>query len=227
MSKESRPVVVLGCRMLEPLLVPLLDPAVPTTFFDYGLHERPATMQPTLQKHLDALDEPATVIIGYGLCGNGVVGLSAGQHTLILPKAHDCVAMVMGSHDVYIGDFRANPGTYYLTRGWLDIGEDPLHEYERILERRGLDFAERVIDLLYGGYQRLCLLAFSAEEMDEIRALAAPVVEFCRERWGLSYDEMVGDPVFIESLAQHDGHDERFLLIPPGGQVTQDLFLDD
>ena len=226
MNNDSRPTAVLGCWMLEPLLAPLLDPAVSTTFFDYGLHERPAEMQPTLQEHLDALPEPATVIIGYGLCGNGAAGLLAGRHTLLLPKVHDCVAMVMGSHQVYIDDFMANPGTYYLTRGWLEIGEDPLHEYERIVERHGLDFAERVIDTLYGGYQRLCLLAFSVEELDEIRTRAAPIVEFCRDRWGVSYDELIGDPSFIESLARPDQHDERFLRIPPGGEVTQDMFLD-
>lgn len=226
MRNDSRPTVVLGCRMLEPLLMPLLEPDVSKKFFDFGLHERPTEMQPILQEHLDAIEEPSNVIIGYGLCGNGVNGLLAGRHTLLLPKVHDCVAMVMGSHQVYLEDFLNNPGTYYLTRGWLEIGEDPLHEYERIVERRGLDFAERVIDLLYGGYRRLCLLAYTAEELPEIRTQAAPIVEFCRDRWGVSYDEMVGDPAFIESLAKPVGQDERFLRISPGGEVTQDLFLD-
>lgn len=226
MRTETQPVVMLGCRMLEPLLTPLLDPAIPTSFLDYGLHARPTEMQPALQERLDALPEPATVIIGYGLCGNGVVGLSAGRHTLVLPKVHDCVAMVMGSHQAYLDDFRSNPGTYYLTRGWLDIGEDPLHEYKRIVKRRGREFAERVIGSLYGGYRRICLLAFSSEEIDEIRPRAAPIVEFCQERWGVSYDEIIGDPSFIERLAQPDLHQEQFLLIPPGGEVTQEMFLD-
>lgn len=226
MRTETQPLVMLGCRMLEPLLTPLLDPASPTSFLDYGLHARPTEMQPALQERLDALPEPATVIIGYGLCGNGVVGLSAGRHTLVLPKVHDCVAMVMGSHQAYLDDFRSNPGTYYLTRGWLDIGEDPLHEYKRIVKRRGREFAERVIGSLYGGYRRICLLAFSSEEIDEIRPRAAPIVEFCQERWGVSYDEIIGDPSFIERLAQPDLHQEQFLLIPPGGEVTQEMFLD-
>lgn len=227
MSGDSRPTVVIGCRMLEPLLAPHLGPVQSATFLGYGLHERPIEMAPALQEHLDALPEPSTVVVGYGLCGNGVVGLESGPHTLILPKVHDCVAMVMGSHEAYVDDFRSNPGTYYLTRGWLDIGEDPLHEYERILERRGVEFAERAIDSLFGNYRRLCLLAFSAEDMDELRPLATPVVEFCRERWGVTYDEVVGDPSFIESLMRPNVQDDpRFLRIPPGGEVTQDPFLD-
>jgi hypothetical protein len=135
--------------------------------------------------------------------------------------------MVMGSHEAYVDDFRSNPGTYYLTRGWLDIGEDPLHEYERIVERRGVEFAERVINSLYGNYRRLCLLAFSAEEMEELRPQAAPIVEFCQARWGFSNDEMIGDPSFIESLMRPEQQDESmFLRIPPGTEVTQEMFLD-
>ena len=227
MSGEIQPIVVIGCRMLEPLLAPIQDPDQPAVFLDFGLHERPTEMAPALQERLDALSEPTTVVIGYGLCGNGVVGLSAGQHTLVLPKVHDCVAMVMGSHEAYVDDFRNNPGTYYLTRGWLDIEEDPLHEYERIVDRRGSEFAERVIDSLYGNYRRVCLLAFSAEEMEELRPRAAPIVEFCRARWGVSYDEMLGDPSFIESLMRPEKqHGSMFLRIPPGGEVTQEMFLD-
>ena len=227
MSGDGRPTVVIGCRMLEPLLASHLDPAQSATFLGYGLHERPIDMTPALQEHLDALPEPSTVVVGYGLCGNGVVGLTAGQHTLILPRVHDCVAMVMGSHQAYVDDFRSNPGTYYLTRGWLDIGEDPLHEYERIVERRGVEFAERVIDSLYGNYRRLCLLAFSAEEMADLRPLAAPIVEFCRDRWDVAYEEAVGDSSLIESLLRPEALDDsRFLRILPGGEVTQEMFLE-
>ena len=227
MSAESQTVTVIGCRMLEPLLAPYLEPEQPAVFLDYGLHERPTEMAPALQERLDSLPEPTTVVIGYGLCGNGVVGLAAGRHTLVLPKVHDCVAMVMGSHEAYAEDFRSNPGTYYLSRGWLDIGEDPLHEYQRIVERRGVEFAERVIDSLYGNYRRLCLLAFSAEDMEELRPRASAVVEFCRDRWNLSYDEVIGDPSFIESLMNPSRHTEPgYLVVPPGGEVTQEMFLE-
>lgn len=221
------PVVVLGCRMLEPLLRPLLDDSVSATFLDFGLHQRPSEMQPALQDHLDGLPEAATVVVGYGLCGNGVVGLESGPHTLVLPRVHDCVAMVMGSQQSYADDFRASPGTYYLTRGWLDIGEDPLHEYQEIVARRGIEFAERVVDQIYGGYRRLCLLAFSDDEMIELRSRAAPIVEFCRARWNMAYDEMVGDTGFIEGLMKPERWGEdQYLRIPPGETVTQELYLD-
>lgn len=226
-SVDSQSLMVMGCRMLEPFLTPYFKPGQSAVFLDYGLHERPAEMAPVLQERLDAIGAPATVVIGYGLCGNGVVGLAAGKHTLVLPRVHDCVAMVMGSHEAYLEDFRSHPGTYYLTRGWLDIGEDPLHEYERIVDRRGVEFAERVIDSLYGNYRRVCLLAFSDEDMEELRPLAYPIAEFCSRRWGLSYDEIIGDPSFVESLMRPERHGESaFLVIPPGGVVTQEMFLD-
>ena len=89
--------VLLACEVLEDYLRPLLADGASATFFDFGLHDQPSRMQPTLQQRIDAIPEPSTILIGYGLCGNGVVGLEAGPHTLVLPKAHDCIGMTFGS----------------------------------------------------------------------------------------------------------------------------------
>ncbi len=224
MSKPGR--VLLACEVLEDYLRPLLGDTTSATFFDFGLHDQPSRMQPALQQRIDALPEPTTVLIGYGLCGNGVVGLEAGPHTLVLPRAHDCIGMTFGSTEAHLAEASAHPGTFYLTRGWLGTGNDPLEEYEGYVEQYGRDRADHVIDVLYAGYERVCLVAFSAEELAEVRPLAAPVVEFFRERFGLEYVERIGDSSFIERLMDEDRKDAaKFVVIPPGGVVRQDMFL--
>jgi len=110
-------------------------------------------MRPALQEELDALTEPTTVLIGYGLCGNGVVGLEAGPHTLILPKAHDCIGMAYGSTKAHSAALMTNPGTYYVTRGWIGTGNDPLEQYERFVEQYGEKRADRVVEAFYGHCQ--------------------------------------------------------------------------
>jgi hypothetical protein len=219
--------VLLACRVLQGLLEPHLPDATTTTFFDYGLHMRPSEMRPTLQERLDALPEPETVIIGYGLCGNGVVGLEAGPHTLVMPRTHDCIAMMLGSREAYEKEFAANPATYYLTLGWLQTGDDPLGEYHRLVAQYGPERAGDLIDTIYGSYRRLCVIAFSPEEMEETRRLAAPVADFCRSRWGATCEERIGDPGLIVRLAafRPDEVDPDLLVIPPGGTVTQEMFL--
>jgi hypothetical protein len=212
--------------MLEPYLTPLLDGGMPATFFDLGLHDNPTRMRPALQDQLDALAEPTTVLIGYGLCGNGVVGLEAGPHTLILPKAHDCIGMAYGSAEAHAAAIKANPGTYYVTRGWIGTGNDPLEQYERYVEQYGEKRADRVVEAFYGHYDRVCLIAFSEEELADVRPLAAPVVQWFQDRWQLEYVEKVGESSFIERLVteQRKTPDE-FVIVDPGGTVTMEMFL--
>lgn len=223
------PLVVLACRVLEVLLTPRLPPNARATYLDFGLHDRPSEMLPELQRRLDALAEPSNVIVGYGLCGNGVVGIESGPHTLVFPRTHDCVGMVLGSRRRYEEEFAAEPGTYYLTRGWLESGDDPLTDYLGCVEEYGATRAERLTDMMYGSYRRLLLVAFSDAELADIRPMAAPIAEFCRERWGLRYEEYVGDPGLIASLARADrsGANPDLLVVPPGTTVTQDMFMDD
>jgi hypothetical protein len=137
--------------------------------------------------------------------------------------------MMLGSRQRYAEEFAAEPGTYYLTRGWLESGDDPLTDYQSYVEDYGTARAERFTDMMYGSYRKLRLVAFSQKELSDIRPLAAPVAEFCRDRWGLNYDEYIGDPGLIERLARADatGDNTDLLLVPPGTTVTQQMFLDD
>ena len=65
------------------------------------------------------------IVIGYGLCSNGIVGVIARKQGLYLPHCHDCIAFFMGSHRAYLKAFEMRPGTYYLTPGWVAEKKDP------------------------------------------------------------------------------------------------------
>ncbi len=149
-------VVVLACAVMEDLVRPHLDdPSVETIYMEIGLHEQPKKMAPALQKQLDAIEEPSLVLLGYGLCGTGIVDVEAGRHTLVIPKTHDCIAILLGSHREYMKAIGENPGTYYLTKGWLESGNDPLAEYESYVEQLGEKSANLVIDTTIVNLERL------------------------------------------------------------------------
>ena len=130
-SPEKLPVVVVSCQVLQDLLTNLLPDglAQQVTFMDYGLHRVPGKMAGTLQEVLDGLEQPSLVVLGYGLCGTGLKGLRAGPHTLLVPRVDDCIALLLGSYHAYMREFQAVPGTYYLSKGWLESGSHPLKEY--------------------------------------------------------------------------------------------------
>jgi len=228
---EDMKVVLLACAVMRDLVEPHLDAAaVETIYMDFGLHERPKRMAPALQEQLDAIEEPSLVLVGYGLCGTGLVGLEAGRHTLVIPRTHDCIAILLGSHREYMRTIRENPGTYYLTKGWLEAGSDPLSEYESYVERYGEKTANMAMDVMYRNYTQICLVAHSEEDLAANRERAQEVAAFCKERWGMAYSERVGSDALIAKLLeaprQRSALGDEFLVIEPGGRVEMEPFLD-
>jgi len=225
---ERRPVVVIACRALEELIRSVLPPDVPMTFMGYELHTRPKEMRPALQAQLDTIAQPSVVLLGYGLCGNGVVGLQAGPHVLVIPRTHDCIAIFLGSFQAYAERFQRDPATFYLTKGWLESGDGPLHDYREYVRDYGEETANDLLDMLYRHYRRLCYVAFSESELVQYRTQLDEVAQFCRTRLDMTYEEVRGSDALIGQLADipQRGVDgtEEFVVIPPGGVVRESMF---
>jgi hypothetical protein len=212
--------------MLERFLPADLSDQV--TFLDYGLHEFPKKLTTALQEQIDSVEEPSRILVGYGLCGNGLHGIQAGPHTLIIPRADDCIAIFLGSYQAYLREFNINPGTYYLTKGWLESGSDPLREYHEMVEKYGAETGEWIMDQQYQNYRRLVLVAHTQEDLETYRPRAMEVAEYC-QRWDMKYEEVLGSDAYIRNLVVAantlNDSNEEFLVIPPGGVIQQDQFL--
>jgi hypothetical protein len=166
--------------------------------------------------------------LGYGLCGNGLNGIQAGKHTLLIACADDCIAVFLGSYERYQSEFKSESGTYYLTKGWLESGSNPLQEYQQYAKKYGLAQADWLIDSLYHNYRRVVLVADIQEDLEAYRSKAHEVAKFC-ERWGMHYEEILGSSEYFEHLLQAawrpEQADENFILVPPGGTLRQDQFM--
>jgi hypothetical protein len=232
------PVVVIACQVLQDMLERLLPKSLSSqvTFMDYGLHRVPQKMTGRLQRAIDAINVPSLVVLGYGLCGNGLKGLRAGKHTLLAPCTDDCIAILLGSYQAYIREFQAVPGTYYLTKGWLESGSNPLQEYGEYVPRYGAEQAMWVMDQQYQHYERLILVAHSQADLAQYRPQAQEVARFC-QRWGMRYEEILGSDAYVRQLVEaaqalSNGNleltawvDKDFVVIPPGGEIRQEMFM--
>jgi len=236
-NTEPLPVVIVACKVLQDVLERLL-PAELTqnvSFMDYGLHRVPAKMTGSLQEVIADIEEPSLVVLGYGLCGNGLRGIKAGPHTLLVPRTDDCIALLLGSYQAYVREFQTVPGTYYLTKGWLESGSNPLQEYEEYRPKYGDKEAMWIMDQQYQNYERLVLVARTQEDLDTYRPQAQEIAQFCA-RWGMRYEEILGSDQYVERLieasaALGNGHsspdwlDSDFVIIPPGGEIRQEMFM--
>ena len=226
---NKRPVVIIACKVMQDALADVLSERMlkHARFMDYGLHRSPALMTRTLQDAIDQIEQPSLVFLGYGLCGNGLHGIRSGEHTLIIPKVDDCIAILLGSRRAYMREFNAVPGTYYLSRGWLESGSHPLKEYQEYVEKYDADEAAWIMDQQYRNYERLALVTHSQDDLDKYRPQALAVARYCRQ-WDMRYEEILGSDRFVRRMVKvlddPTRAEEDFVVVPPGGDIRQELF---
>jgi hypothetical protein len=226
---SARPTVIIACRVMQEHLQQLLPEGTAVTYLEITLHNTPKKLAAALQQEIDAIAQPSNVIIGYGLCGNGLLGVKSGPHTLIIPRTHDCVAIFLGSHQRYVQRFFANPNTYYLTRGWLDAKDEPLQDYLDYVRDYDEETADYLVEMKYRHYRKLCMVGYSQQELEECRPLAMRVAEFCAKRWNMEYEEVIGSTSLLEALigmpARLDSENSEFVVLEPGGEIQVEMFL--
>lgn len=112
-------------------------------FFDYGLHRTPENMARVLQAEIDqaAEEDYGVIVLGYGLCCNGLVGIACRNQPLVIPRVRDSITLFLGSASSYRYQTTQHPGTYYLTPGWVDKGETPISKYEAYTRAYGPEMA--------------------------------------------------------------------------------------
>ncbi len=224
------PVVILSCQVFQGWLETIIPPAWRSrvTFFDYGLHATPKKLRQTIQNAIASLPEPSLVVLGYGLCGNGLDKIEAGPHYLLIPRTDDCISILLGSYQAYREQMGKDPGTYYLSKGWLEAGTNPLQESQALEAKYGPEKAAWLMDTQYHNYRRLVMVARNQPELENYREQALQVAEYC-QRWGMRYEEIIGADDYLEQLvriaADLKDTGQDFLLVPPGGSLQQALFI--
>jgi len=217
--------VVLACGCLRPEFEELSIPeGIAIQYLPQNLHRTPRRLLDALQRAVDSVSETTTeVVLGYGLCSNGLVGLQAGRLRLVVPRVHDCVALLLGSRAAFLDAFARRPGSYYLTPGWLAHARDPLgtleHDY---VPRVGRTHAEWALREELKNYSHIVHLRTKATRDTTHRARAEANARFLH----LELEEIDGSADYLERLlaGPHDFPD--FFTIPPGGEVTQAAFFD-
>lgn len=223
---EAKKKVIVACGSLEPELLALEpDPAeTELRFEDQNLHRTPHLMAEVLQETIGEIAEYADpIVLGYGLCSNGIVGLSAPSQQLIIPRTHDCLGLFMGSHEAYVKAFRERPGSYYLTPGWLAEKKDPIgimkHDY---IPRVGPEEAESALREELKHYSHIVYIDTGARHPSGLRARARENAEFL----DLEFMEMKGSMSLIRKLVFGPYEPPEFVIVEPGEKVKQDDFID-
>ena len=211
--------------------------AADITLLPQGLHDNSDVCRDHLQEKVDAAtaDRYDAVLLGYGLCNNSLVGVRAGQVPLVVPRAHDCITLLLGSKDRYARAFAEHPGTYWYSSGWVECGRktgDPVEprqnsglgptykraDYAELVAKYGEDNARYLADFMSqweANYTRGVLIRFP---FDEHLGLDTEVRRICDEK-GWEFASIDGDLQLIQAGLDGQWDADRFLTIAPGQAV--------
>ena len=134
---------------------------------------KPQELKRVLQEKIDEASQTAEVVIlGYGLCSMAVVGLHATTATLVVSRSDDCIAIFLGSCAAYKQQSSKEPGTYYLTKGWIEVGDSPFSEHEKLVAKYGEAKAMRMMKLTLKNYTRLAFINTGDYNLESYRDYA-------------------------------------------------------
>lgn len=207
-------------------------------FMQKGLHDIPTDeMLKRIQAQVDAASEKDydAILLGYGLCNNGLDGLMARNIQLILPRAHDCITLFLGSRKRYRDYFYANPGTYFKTTGWIERDEisEELKQlsipnqtgmdmtYEQLVEQYGEDNAEFLWEELCNtekNYSQITFIEMGVEPDDRFEKIAQ--LEAAAKHW--KFEKMPGNLSLLQQLLAGHWNSDDFLVVPPNTQIMAD-----
>ncbi len=211
---------VIACATVIEEMLPFLPDDVPYETLDFGLHLHPSDLRESLQRKIEQTSQDVDVLLlGYGLCSMAVVGLRATNATLVIPRTDDCIGIFLGSCAAYRAQVEQEPGTYYLTKGWIEVGDSPFEEYHRLVKKYDEAKAERMIHLMLKNYKRLAFINTGQHEIERYRIYAYKTAE----RFGLHFEEIQGSSVLVRKMV-FGPWDEEFVVVPPGQIVRFEDF---
>jgi hypothetical protein len=206
---------VIACATVIEEMTPIMPPGMAYEVLDFGLHLIPNNLKQSLQEAIDAASQDYdTLILGYGLCSMAVVGLQTRGSTLVIPKVDDCIAIFLGSGEAYSKQAQKEPGTYYLTKGWIEVSDTLLDEYQRILEKYGEERADFIMGEMLKHYTRLVYIDTGHQDQAHYRAQAQKTAA----QFNLRYEEITGSNALIKKM-MFGPWDEDFVVAPPGHTV--------
>lgn len=210
---------------------------VDTTFLHQGLHNTPDKLRSMLQEEIDKVNEGFPynyfntvphydyIVLGYGLCSNGIAGITSEKIPLVIPRGHDCITLLLGSKEHYKEYFEQNPGTYWYTIGWTERSCQPGEDrYNRLfrdyVERYGEENAEFLMSMEQSWFTDYKNAAYINWGCLKTSAFCKEYTKKSAEFLNWTYSELEGDESLMKRLLNGEFNEDEVLIVPPGRKVA-------
>ena len=238
---------LISCKIITreaSYLIAQSDNKIDVTFLKKGFHNDPNKLRQAIQDEIDLVESGndihtnddmeadenfAAILIGYGLCSNGIIGLKSSKYPLVIPKAHDCITFFLGSKERYKDCFATHSGTYWGTQSWFEnssvIESDAFfNKLRKKYEEKGFD--EEEIDFLMEvetnwikNYNNATFISIPEVIPKSGDSSCREAVNKAAERFGWTYEELTGDISLLRDFFDGNWSEDKFLIIPPGKTI--------
>ena len=233
---------VIACKALFrelSLIGANIDSVLDVTYMRRSLHDTPDLLRKTLQDEIDSIDsgddmhsnkqnygeDYDAILLGYGLCSNGIASLSSSKYKLIVPRCDDCIALYLGSYKKYREFFDEHPGTYWYNASWIENGytpSEPTHKVkiEEYTQLYGAENAEYIMETESSvkNYTTAAYVAWKELDFAKYEQYTKDAAKFL----GWQYEKVAGDSGWLTDFLSGK-HDERFAIAQPGQMLEQDF----
>lgn len=201
-------------------------------FTPKGFHEKPEGMRDIIQEKIDEADKMGVydaVLLGFGLCGNATAGLKARSIPLVIPRAHDCCTIFLGSREKFLENFGDNFSAMWSSAGYMERGDSYLREtdtgkllgidkgYDELVEQYGEENAEYIWKSLHPDNYHDELIYITTPETRGLSYLKK-MISIADEE-GKELKVIDGDMCLLKGLVDGEWNEEEYLIVPPGKEI--------
>jgi hypothetical protein len=233
---------LISCNVFQREFCAILADApavVDPEFLALGLHEDSGELRARLQARIDAISAAPrrentvlrydAILLGYGLCGNGLAGITARALPLVLARAHDCCTILLGSRAAFRERFGDARSASWSSAGYIERGSTYFRSSDLgVRSGRGLAYAELVERFGEENAAYVWETLHPEENEREIRFIETP------ETAGLGYADALraraadegkeflllpGSTRLLRALVAGGWDESEFLVVPPGGRI--------
>lgn len=233
-------IAIIGCMVMNREISHLVADSrhvVRVWWLRQGLHDTPDILRTELQLAIDDIEREneklpenlrfEAVVLAYGLCSNGVIGLRSRSLPVVVPRCDDCISLFLGSADRYRELFQKLPGVYWYNTGWIEQAFTPSKEnYARRRAEYAEEYGEENADYLMEctnnwmvNYQHCGYITCPLGEREGCEAYARQAAA----DFGWEFTRVEGDMGYLDALVNGPWDDARFLTCPPYSRIEADF----
>ncbi len=185
----------------------------PVYWIDSKLHVKPEQLKEQIQAAIDRISNVTTIILAFGFCGNGLAGIRSKSARLILPRAEDCISLLLGSQELRSALSKEAP-RYFFTRGWIESEHNLAGEFEYCVKKFGYKRGLRIMRTMLKHYRYLTLIDTQAYDV----TLYKTRIDRLAGELGIGSETVKGSQRFFEKLLLGPW-DEEFIVTDPGEPI--------